>query len=423
MCRTWRSATSSRRPDARSAEVLAASAEPMVHHRGPDFRDVYARTLSRLKDVYRTESDVLLFTSVGHGGDGIRGREPDRGRSAGRRGEPRVLRRALGRNWRTLRARCAKRSGTAGASPPTPAEVGAAVRESGAEIVFCQQSDTSTGVVADVLGSVRRSVSHRLVVDAISSLGAVPLETDAWGIDVVISGSQKALMSPPGHRDGVGARSRCSRSEAAAPPSTSTGGQTRRRKTSSTQPSHPPSRSSAASTFALGLILDDGLEAAFERHIRPRPRRARLREGDGTRAGSRPDDDGARSSPRNSRARRASTPTRLLAPPRDRHGVTLAPGQAQLKGKIFRIGHMRLFDVFDIATALAAIELSLNGARGGDRAWRPRLGAPSSVRVSRHRLDEVLVRETIADAGSKLLRAKFDVRHRPGDLAAEGDRR
>ena len=46
-------------------EVLAASAEPMVHHRGPDFRDIYARTLSRLKDVYRTESDVLLFTASG----------------------------------------------------------------------------------------------------------------------------------------------------------------------------------------------------------------------------------------------------------------------------------------------------------------------------------------------------------------------
>src|SRR5258708_13223505 len=48
-------------------EVLAASAEPMVHHRGPDFRDIYARTLSRLKDVYRTESDVLLFTASGTG--------------------------------------------------------------------------------------------------------------------------------------------------------------------------------------------------------------------------------------------------------------------------------------------------------------------------------------------------------------------
>src|SRR5438067_12966702 len=81
---------------------------------------------------------------------------------------------------------------------PDPDEVGAAVRESGAAIVFCQQSDTSTGVVADVRG-IREAVGDAtLVVDAISSLGAVPLETDAWGIDVVVSGSQKALMTPPG---------------------------------------------------------------------------------------------------------------------------------------------------------------------------------------------------------------------------------
>ena len=68
----------------------------------------------------------------------------------------------------------------------------------GVELVFCQQSDTSTGVVADVRALKEAVGDAVLVVDAISSLGAVPLETDAWGIDVVVSGSQKALMCPPG---------------------------------------------------------------------------------------------------------------------------------------------------------------------------------------------------------------------------------
>src|SRR4029077_2088057 len=81
---------------------------------------------------------------------------------------------------------------------PDAEEVGAAVRESGVDLVFCQQSDTSTGVVSDVR-ALREAVGEAtLVVDAISSLGAVPLETEAWGIDVVLSGSQKALMCPPG---------------------------------------------------------------------------------------------------------------------------------------------------------------------------------------------------------------------------------
>ena len=62
------------------------------------------------------------------------------------------------------------------------------------------QSETSTGVVADIqaLAAVAKDAGALVVVDAVSSLGAVPLETDAWGIDVVVSGSQKALMTPPG---------------------------------------------------------------------------------------------------------------------------------------------------------------------------------------------------------------------------------
>ncbi len=86
-------------------EVLAAAAEPIVHHRGPDFRDIYARALERLKDVFRTESDVLLFTRVRHRRDGVGGREPLRARRPGRCRQPRVVRRALDRDLRAVRAR------------------------------------------------------------------------------------------------------------------------------------------------------------------------------------------------------------------------------------------------------------------------------------------------------------------------------
>src|SRR5213078_2519878 len=70
----------------------------------------------------------------------------------------------------------------------------------GARAVFLTQSETSTGVVADVqaLAAAARPSGAHVVVDAVSSLGAVPLEVDAWGIDVACSGSQKALMCPPG---------------------------------------------------------------------------------------------------------------------------------------------------------------------------------------------------------------------------------
>ena len=108
---------------------------------------------------------------------------------------------------------------------------------------------------------------------------------------------------------------------------------------------------------ALGLILDDTLEAGFERHIRL---------GRAARAGVKamglelfsPDDDTA-AVVTAMRAPEGIDSDELLLHLRDRHGVTLAPGQQHLKGKIFRIGHIGWFDVFDIATALAAVELSL----------------------------------------------------------------
>ena len=336
-------------------EVLAASAEPMVHHRGPDFRDIYARTLVRLKEVYRTESDVLLFTASGTGAmESAVANLTEAGErvavvSHGSFGERWV---AIGERYgldvHAIRYEWGE--------SPDPDEVGAAVRESGAGIVFCQQSDTSTGVVADVRG-IREAVGDAtLVVDAISSLGAVPLETDAWGIDVVISGSQKALMSPPGLAMASVPEAVLAR---AKPPRTFYFDWRANKKAQDVlDAAFTPAVSIIRSLdVALGLILDDGLEAAFERHVRL---------GRAARAGVKamglelfsPDDDGA-AVVTAIRAPEGIDSDELLLHLRDRHGVTLAPGQAHLRGKIFRIGHIGWFDVFDIATALAAIELSL----------------------------------------------------------------
>jgi serine---pyruvate transaminase len=336
-------------------EVLAASAEPMVHHRGSDFREIYARTLSRLKAVYRTESDVLLFTASG---TGAMESAVANLTEAGQRVAV-VSHGSFGERWVAIGERYGldvQAIRYEWGESPDPDEVGAAVRESGAEIVFCQQSDTSTGVVADVHG-IRDAVGDvTLVVDAISSLGAVPLETDAWGIDVVISGSQKALMSPPGLAMASVPEHVLAK---AKPPRTFYFDWRANKKAQDVlDAAFTPAVSLIRSLdVALGLILDDGLEAAFERHVRL---------GRAARAGVKamglelfsPDDDGA-AVVTAIRSPEGIDSDELLLHLRDRHGVTLAPGQAHLKGKIFRIGHIGWFDVFDIATALAAIELSL----------------------------------------------------------------
>jgi aspartate aminotransferase-like enzyme len=245
---------------------------------------------------------------------------------------------------------------------PDPDEVGAAVRESGAGVVFCQQSDTSTGVVSDVRALKESVGDTTLVVDAVSSLGAVPLETDAWGIDVVVSGSQKALMAPPG----LATASVPAHVLGRAKPSRSFYFDWRRNKKAqdALDAAFTPAVSLIRSLdVALGLLLEQGLEAAFERHVRL---------GRAARAGAKamglelfsPDDDTA-AVVTAIRAPEGVDADELLRRLRDRHGVTLAPGQQHLKGKIFRIGHIGWFDVFDIASALAAVELSLTELGAG----------------------------------------------------------
>ena len=224
------------------------------------------------------------------------------------------------------------------------------------ETVFCTQSETSTGVVADVQAIKAAVGDATLVVDAVSSLGAVPLETDAWGIDVVVSGSQKALMCPPG----LAMASVADHLWDELPASRSFYFDWRA--TRKAQEAFDSAFTPAVSLIrgldvALGMILDDGLDEAFERHVRL---------GRAARAGVKamglelfsPDDDTSAVVTAVRTPEGIESPV-LLKHLRERHGVTLAPGQGALKPNVFRIGHIGWFDIFDIATALAAIELAL----------------------------------------------------------------
>ena len=336
-------------------QVLAAGAEPIVHHRGADFREIYTAVLGRLKEVFRTEADVLLLTSSGSGAmESAAANLCETGDrvavvSHGSFGERWVdICEQHGLDVHPIRYEWGER--------PDPDEVAAAVRDSGAGVVFCQQSDTSTGVVSDVRALKEAVGDATLVVDAVSSLGAVPLETDEWGIDVVVSGSQKALMAPPG----LAMVSVPAHVLERAKPSRSFYFDWQRTKKAQDKldAAFTPAVSIIRSLdVALALLLEDGLDAAFERHVRL---------GRAARAGAKamglelfsPDDDTA-AVVTAIRAPEGVDADELLAHLRDRHGVTLAPGQAHLKGKIFRIGHIGWFDVFDIASALAAVELSL----------------------------------------------------------------
>src|SRR5437870_7650601 len=344
------------------AQVLAALAEPVVHHRSPDFRPIYERCLERLRAVCRTQHDVLLFTASGTGAfesavvNLVSPGEPHLVVSAGSFGERWIaMTKAYGADVDELRY--------AWGETPDPDDVRARLAERPAKAVWVVQSETSTGVVADVqaLAAVAKEAGALVVVDAVSSLGAVPLETDAWGIDVVVSGSQKALMCPPGLAFvSVSPAALAAAAHATSPRFVFDWERTRAAQAKLDAPFTPAVSLVRALDVALGLLLDEGLEAAFRRH-------ARL--GRACREGAKamglelfsPDED--RSAVVTAiRAPDGIDATRVVAELRERFGITIANGQGELKGKILRIGHIGWFDVFDITTALAALELALADA-------------------------------------------------------------
>jgi aspartate aminotransferase-like enzyme len=232
--------------------------------------------------------------------------------------------------------------------------------------VLVTQSETSTGVVADVraLAAAAKEAGALVGVDAISSLGAIPCETDEWGLDSVVAGSQKALMSPPGLATvSVSAAAWEVGAKATAPRFYLDWERTRKAQEQLDAAFTPAVSIVIGLNVALGLILERGLEAAFEEHVRL---------GRACREGVKamglelfsPDDDSS-AVVTTVRVPDPVDGTQLLLDLRDRFGITLAPGQGPLKGKVFRIGHIGFFDVFDITTALAGIELAL-GEAGAD---------------------------------------------------------
>lgn len=343
-------------------EVLRALAEPVLHHRSPDFAEVFALAQERLRDVFRTENEILVFTSSGTGAFEsavVNLLSPGERVLAVSQGE-------FGLRWQAL----ARAFGCdvvpldyAWGEAPRPDDVRASLAASGARTAIVVHSETSTGVVCDLepLLAVCRDAGALSLVDAVSSLGAVPLETDAWGADVVVTGSQKALMTPPGLAFAAVSDRAWERSQSASLPRFYFDwARQRRAQSKGSTPSTPATSLVVALVEALGIVLEDGLDAAFARH------RAL---GRACRAGIKaiglelysPDDDSA------AVLTGALTPDGVDAVDlrlalRDRHGITIAGGHGDVASRLFRIGHIGHVTIDDLAEALTAVEVELREA-------------------------------------------------------------
>ena len=343
--------------------VSQVMAEPMLYHRAPAFIEVYARVLRRLKDVFQTTNEVQVFTSSGTGAlesavaNLVRPGEPVLVASCGKFGERWFelceVYGAETTHWETEWGRRVDPAGLdeqLGASP-------------GIGLVFTTFSETSTGVVNDIRELTE--VAHRhgalIAVDAVSGLGAVPLPQDAWGVDVVVAGSQKALMSPPGLA--FTSANAAALERASANPgrryyfdwARTVEGQ---RQDPPDSPFTPAVGLVKALDVALGMIEAEGLQQVYERHaLLGRATREAAKALDLELLGGVADEN-------------ANVVTAIALPDsidggklpklmRDRFGVTIAGGQGKLKGRIARIAHCGYFGAFDIIVTVSALEMTL----------------------------------------------------------------
>jgi aspartate aminotransferase-like enzyme len=345
------------------AEVAAAGAEPIPHHRTPAFAATFARVLAGLQRVYRTRNDVVVFASSGtmamesayanllHPGARLLVV------SAGSFGDRWVaMGRAYGADVEVLSYPWGTR--------PDPAEVSARIAGDGdLAMAVVVHSETSTGSLLD-LQSVAEGCRERsavLVVDAISSLGAAPLETDAWDLDVVVTGSQKALMCPPGLAFASVSARALARAE--ANPSARYTLDWRRSIDAQRRgdaPFTPAISLIRQLDVALAMIERDGLDdrIAETRALGRAIRRAATTLGLPVRS---PDDDDC------------GLVTAIGWEPgldgdgirkrlRDDHGIVVAGGQGQWAGTVMRLGAFGAIDERALVAGIAALEVELIAA-------------------------------------------------------------
>jgi serine---pyruvate transaminase len=342
--------------------VSQVMAEPIMYHRAPAFVEVYARCLDGLKGVFQTQNDVLCFAASGTGGmesaaaNLIQPGSEVLVASCGKFGERFV---ELAETWQ---AKVVHHDAGWG-SKVEPADLDRLLGENpGVELVFTTFSETSTGVLNDIQALTQVAHEHDalIVVDAISGLGAVSLPQDEWDVDVVVAGSQKALMCPPG----LGFASPNERALARA----GEGGGPRyyfdwnrtvkgQRKDPPDSPFTPAVSLFMALDVALELIQAEGLDAVFERHrLLGRATRQAVKGLELDLFG--PEDENS------------NVVTAIKLPEgidgakvpktmRDKYGITIAGGQNQLKGKIARIAHCGYYGAFDVVTTVAALEMTL----------------------------------------------------------------
>jgi len=342
-------------------EALLAMAMPIIHHRAPDFLPVLDSAKKGLQWLYQTKNDVLILCSTGTGGmDGAVSNFLSPGDdvlvvNGGKFGERWTkICQAYGMKVEEILVEWGYAA--------KPEAVEAALKKNPKiKAVFIQANETSTGVYHDIksIAAVVKKTDALFVVDAISALVAHDIRTDEWGLDVVIGGSQKGVMLPPGLAFVSVSDKAWKMADTAKTPKFYFNFKKERENLSKNQTTWTsPVTLIIGLNAAIKMLQDEGLENVLKRH----DKLARA-----TRAGALA--LGLKLFPKESPS---NALTAIEAPAgvdgqaiyknlREKYGITGAGGQDKLKGKIFRIAHLGYADTFDAITAIAGIEMVLKG--------------------------------------------------------------
>ncbi|OFV88778.1 MAG: class V aminotransferase [Acidobacteria bacterium RBG_16_68_9] len=347
-------------PTAVPSRVLLAMARPIIHHRTPQFSALFAEVRNKLRALFKTQQDVLILAASGTGameaavsncfsaGDAV---IVVNGGKFGERWlklcesfalKPVEIRVEWGRSVR-------------------PDQIEQALRECpSAKGVLVQASETSTTALHPIreIAAVTRARDALLIVDGITAVGVYDLPMDEWGIDVLITGSQKALMLPPGLAFIALSERAWSRVK---------GSDQRRYYFDLTRERTNQEKNTTAYTPAISLVIglreslamleEEGIPRVYARHERmaratraaaealelrpvapesPSPAVTGVYVPDGVDGG------------------------KLVGYLRDRMGVTFAGGQDHLKGRIVRVAHLGYVGALDVIAGIAALEMALN---------------------------------------------------------------
>ena len=341
-------------------EVLLKMAEPIMHHREPEFERIFGEIREGLKYLFQTKNEVLIFTSSGTGamegavsnllakGDKalvIRG-----GKFGERWGE---ICKAFGIEFIPIDVEWGK--------AVDPQRIKKALEsDPSIRVVYTKASETSTGVrhpVKEIADIVKKYENTVVVVDAITGIGVFDLPMDQWGLDVVVSGSQKALMLPPGLSFVALSDKAWKLVERANLPKFYFDFKKELKSAQKNQNSFTP----AISLFvglreSLNLIQKEGLESVFKRHEKLATATRSAVKALGL-------DLYAPDSPSNALTA-VKVPDGIPGGKLknlffEKFGITVAGGQDQAKGKIIRIAHLGYYDRLDMVMVISALEMLL----------------------------------------------------------------